>query len=50
MARLCCRPRSGTQVAISQPVSLASLPCSYIHTAAYGHFGRNDKPEVSFNQ
>jgi S-adenosylmethionine synthetase len=34
---------SGRQVtdAVSRPAT-----CSYIHTAAYGHFGRTDKPEV----
>ena len=30
-------------------LTLAPSPsrcCSYIHTAAYGHFGRNDRPDV----
>lgn len=34
------------QAPASPPALCSSRCCSYIHTAAYGHFGRNDRPDV----
>ena len=33
---------------LCQPLHIfrSPAPCSYIHTAAYGHFGRTDRPDV----
>lgn len=49
-----CLPASASHVQwlclcrMPSPLLTAALTasCSYIHTAAYGHFGRSDRPDV----